>query len=69
MEAKGYINATAAAALLRMVVSTIHRLCAENRLEHIRIGGQPDGHMARTYIRRDRLKHFLGADAAKLLKV
>lgn len=67
MAEKGYVTPTVAAELLHAAVSTVHRLCADGRLECIRVGGDAEGRHARTYVRRDSVSTYFGKDATKIL--
>jgi len=67
MSEKGYVTAQRAAELLAIDVATVHRLCADDRLEHTRVGGDEKGRMARLFIAQSALVKYLGPEAAKLL--
>jgi len=69
MAEKGYVNVQTAAGLLRVAVSTAHRLCDDQKLEHVRVGGGTDGFMARVYVKRTSLREYLGPETAKILGV
>jgi len=69
MEAKGYVSVASAVNILGMSLTGVHQMCNDGKLDHIRVGGQPDGKMARVFIRRESLKNHLGPEAARVLKV
>lgn len=69
MAEKGYDSAKVAAALLRMDVKALHRLCEADKLEYIRVGGDAAGRMARVFVKRTSVRAHLGPEASKLLGV
>lgn len=66
---KGYDSAKVAAALLRVDVKSLHRLCEADKLEHIRVGGDEDGNMQRVFVKRTSIRTYLGPEVSKLLGV